>query len=547
VPEVEAFTAQVELHVEAARDLQHAADTLYELLTTTAGAGLAGVMAEEMLLADLLGRLEVDHLEMRRALKDTEQFTGVSPKEAIAFFRKKKVMSRAEFDALDDGYKAKGFTVTALKNHYQLEQVHALLLEGLQRGTPRTEIVREMRARYRAWGIEPQHYQHIETVVDTNLNGAYAAGRYKQMKRVQKVRPYWQYRTVGDSRVRPTHREQDKKVFPADHPFWQTWYPPCGFRCRCSVVSLSQKELEDEGLTPEEQLPEAKPDPGFEGSPATQEYADEVVDRARARVKKLDMLRAPSMERVLLPPTPEELDAGARRVPIYNSAGDLLRSRDPERNAKVDKFAKLTGPKVEKLAGEHPVYNVFPRGQLGRVPTGETWVEVPVYSQNLDTVEQIATRLAANPETSALAARLTVVGRATYGDWDPEGWRDPEVAHDAAAAARLGRDAGWVLSRSTETILRVVARGAGELALLLGVVMQTELGHGNSVRRAWETGDIRIRGTAAASEQFPAAWLNRRKMGSGEQVVLSRGRPIPGWESEAVLVNARLWDFLPEF
>ena len=29
------------------------------------------------------------------------------------------------------------------------------------------------------------------------------------------------------------HRALDGKCFPVDHPFWHTWFPPNGHRCRC--------------------------------------------------------------------------------------------------------------------------------------------------------------------------------------------------------------------------------------------------------------------------------------------------------------------------
>ena len=46
------------------------------------------------------------------------------------------------------------------------------------------------------------------------------AGRYAKMQQVKKARPYWQYLTVGDDRVRPSHAVLHRMVFPADHDFW---------------------------------------------------------------------------------------------------------------------------------------------------------------------------------------------------------------------------------------------------------------------------------------------------------------------------------------
>ena len=51
-------------------------------------------------------------------------------------------------------------------------------------------------------------------------------------------RYYLQYRTAGDAKVRPTHAEMAGITLPASDPFWEEFYPPNGWGCRCSVVQL---------------------------------------------------------------------------------------------------------------------------------------------------------------------------------------------------------------------------------------------------------------------------------------------------------------------
>ncbi|CAH8721330.1 hypothetical protein HTL2_006310 [Paenibacillus melissococcoides] len=38
------------------------------------------------------------------------------------------------------------------------------------------------------------------------------------------------------------------RVFRADDPIWNTWYPPNGFRCRCTVRTLSERQVRERGL-----------------------------------------------------------------------------------------------------------------------------------------------------------------------------------------------------------------------------------------------------------------------------------------------------------
>lgn len=52
-----------------------------------------------------------------------------------------------------------------------------------------------------------------------------------------------------DSRTRPEHAMLNGKVFRIDDPFWNTHYPPLGFRCRCRTRALTEKQVSDRGLT----------------------------------------------------------------------------------------------------------------------------------------------------------------------------------------------------------------------------------------------------------------------------------------------------------
>lgn len=55
-------------------------------------------------------------------------------------------------------------------------------------------------------------------------------------------RYYLQYRTAGDAKVRPTHAEMGGITLPASDPFWEEFYPPNGWGCRCSVVQVRKSK-----------------------------------------------------------------------------------------------------------------------------------------------------------------------------------------------------------------------------------------------------------------------------------------------------------------
>ncbi len=50
-----------------------------------------------------------------------------------------------------------------------------------------------------------------------------------------------QYRTVGDERVRISHRSLNRITLPLNSKFWDWYFPPNGWGCRCTVVQVRAK------------------------------------------------------------------------------------------------------------------------------------------------------------------------------------------------------------------------------------------------------------------------------------------------------------------
>jgi SPP1 gp7 family putative phage head morphogenesis protein len=103
----------------------------------------------------------------------------------------------------------------------------------------------------------------LQTALRTNIQTAYNAGRYTAQVANKYQQPILMYDAVNDSRTREAHAAMSGFMAPVDHPVWSVWYPPNGYNCRCSVISMTEAEAQARGYQPGATPPNVQPDPGF--------------------------------------------------------------------------------------------------------------------------------------------------------------------------------------------------------------------------------------------------------------------------------------------
>jgi SPP1 gp7 family putative phage head morphogenesis protein len=232
---------------------------------------------ESAFQADMLGRLELVGPEagivaLAAAPRTLYQFLSLPFKEAVAFFRKKRVMTPEAFYKLEAKYRARAFTAKKLRNQYLRTKAKKAIERAIKKGTTLQQFKKDIDKLTDALGHSRTSRHYLKTVWDTNVQTSYNAGHYQQARQplLMKARPYWQYQTVGDRRVRPEHAAMHGRVWAADDPIWGRLYPPNGFACRCWTVTLSEDEARAEGVEvePRDTLPKGgKIDKGFEAAP----------------------------------------------------------------------------------------------------------------------------------------------------------------------------------------------------------------------------------------------------------------------------------------
>ena len=139
----------------------------------------------------------------------------------------------------------------------------------------------------------PAH--RLDNIWRTNLQGNYMRGKWEQFQRNADTRPYLLYDAINDSRVRPSHLAMDGTIRRWNDPWWKTHSPPCGFRCRCSLISLSEEQAQARsgfdkdgkgtGLNKIPELPDggglAQPDKGWDYNPFEDrmQWAEKALER----------------------------------------------------------------------------------------------------------------------------------------------------------------------------------------------------------------------------------------------------------------------------
>jgi len=97
-------------------------------------------------------------------------------------------------------------------------------------------------------GLGTQNPRLLETVYRTEFSVAYNGARLQanEAPELDEIIVAYQYVTVGDDRVRPTHAALDGATFAKNDPKWKTLAPPNGWNCRCSFIEI----LDNEDFTP---------------------------------------------------------------------------------------------------------------------------------------------------------------------------------------------------------------------------------------------------------------------------------------------------------
>jgi len=175
------------------------------------------------------------------------------PREALAEFGRRQLVSKAEFNKMVARERARAFTVAGIVDKDMLNSTRQLVSKAVDEGWTLQQFQRglkEANVKYTGtvFGTQARKGQpltpfHTETILRTNFSTIYNRGRWNMMNDpdVMDFVPAYEYSAILDERTRETHAAMDGRIYPRDDPIWGLWTPPNGFNCFLPGTMITNK------------------------------------------------------------------------------------------------------------------------------------------------------------------------------------------------------------------------------------------------------------------------------------------------------------------
>lgn len=128
------------------------------------------------------------------------------------------------------------FVFSGLKTHAQLTEARSLLKDEKGNIRPYYQFEKEVLKLN-----EKYNKNYLEAEYQFAVSSSQSAASWASLQ--EDTERYWlEYRTASDEKVRQSHANLNGICLPKNDPFWQEFYPPNGWRCRCIAVEVLAKE-----------------------------------------------------------------------------------------------------------------------------------------------------------------------------------------------------------------------------------------------------------------------------------------------------------------
>ena len=169
------------------------------------------------------------------------------PEKAIAFLAARGYIVTKDWEKLLEKSRDQAFYITGVMKEDIIKDAKNIIDRGITEGKTFNSIKDEFKSRMQAKGWEASTFR-LKQIYRINTDIAYSVGRFEEQNSIKDFAPVWVYDAVMDSNTRPAHAELNGKAFDADDPFWDYFYPPNGYACRCKVRAMTPERAERKGI-----------------------------------------------------------------------------------------------------------------------------------------------------------------------------------------------------------------------------------------------------------------------------------------------------------
>lgn len=135
-------------------------------------------------------------------------------------------------DAMRQRLERSNFIFSGFKAFHELNEAFPSLIGENGERKPFETFLREVHAIDETYNVNylRAEYNFVNASADM-------AAKWEQIE-ADGDRYNLQYRTQHDDKVRPEHAALDGVTLPPSDPFWESYYPPNGWNCRCTVAQV---------------------------------------------------------------------------------------------------------------------------------------------------------------------------------------------------------------------------------------------------------------------------------------------------------------------
>ena len=128
-----------------------------------------------------------------------------------------------------DALESNAFIFSGFKTYHTMREIGLSLTKDDGEIKPFAAFAQEVRAIHKRYNV-----RYLESEYDHAVGSALMADRWH----VSAPKSIFEYRTAGDSKVLPAHEALDRTRLPKGDPFWQDYFPPNGWGCRCDAIEV---------------------------------------------------------------------------------------------------------------------------------------------------------------------------------------------------------------------------------------------------------------------------------------------------------------------